>query len=53
MEELYSLEITECVNNTKKYMIKDFIVKKECDSKPDFHQKITVEDMIVYRQYFL
>lgn len=44
MEELYSLEITECVNNTKVYD-QGFYCKKECDSKPDFHQKITVEDM--------
>ena len=44
MEKLYSLEITECVNNTKVYD-QGFYCKKECDSKPDFHQKITVEDM--------
>ena len=44
MEKLYSLEITECVNNTKVYD-QGFYCKKECDYKPDFHQKITVEDM--------
>lgn len=44
MEELYSLEITECVNNTKVYD-QGFYCKKKCDSKPDFNQKITVEDM--------